>query len=75
MDPREALRCAELLFLAVERAEGLGWTSIRVGRLSRLARGDDTGLPPDPTTAPSSVFGPLPTPYHPDRRPSRRKRG
>jgi hypothetical protein len=71
MDPREALRWAQLLILAVERAEGLGWGQISVGRLSRVARGDDTALPPDPAAAPRSAFGSLPTPYHPDRRTTR----
>lgn len=45
---REALRRAVLLFEAVERAEALGWRTLTVKRLSQLARGDDTAMPPAP---------------------------
>lgn len=54
---REALRRALLLFDAVERAEALGWRTITVRRLSQLARGDDTAMPPHPNR-PSTTADP-----------------
>ena len=48
---------AELLQEGVRRARALGWRTITVSRLIRLAAGDKTALPPDPRTAPPSAFG------------------
>lgn len=64
----EVLRRAALLFQAVEYAEGLGWSQIGVDRLLRVARGDDSALPPDPATAPRSAFGSRPTPFRPAKK-------
>ncbi|MFF5589700.1 hypothetical protein [Streptomyces hygroscopicus] len=48
---------AELLREAIDRAARLGWRTVTVGRLRRLARGDEAALPPDPATAPRSGYG------------------
>lgn len=49
----DALRLLE----AVHRCRGLGWRTITVDRLVRIANGDDKAMPPDPTNAPRSVRG------------------
>lgn len=45
---REIYRNAALLFAMVERLEGLGWRTVTVSRLSRVARGDASAIPPLP---------------------------
>ncbi len=47
----------ELILEALARAERLGWRTITLRRLRRLAMEDETALPPDPSTAPRSAFG------------------
>lgn len=42
---------------ATRRARQLGWRTITVSRLMRVASGDDKAMPPDPATAPPSAFG------------------
>lgn len=50
----DALRLLE----AVHRARGLGWRTVTVDRLVRIANGDDDkAMPPDPASAPRSVRG------------------
>ena len=53
IDPDGAERLAE----AVRRARGLGWRTITVNRLVRIATGDDKAMPPHPDTAPKSSRG------------------
>jgi hypothetical protein len=43
---------AEALMLAVVRAQRLGWRTITVRRLARIASGDYTALPPEPPRRP-----------------------
>lgn len=45
------------LLEATRRARVLGWRTITVARLARIAAGDETAMPPDPATAPKSAFG------------------
>lgn len=47
----------ELILEALARAERLGWRTITLRRLRKLAMGDETALPPDPATAPARAFG------------------
>lgn len=47
----------ELLYEAARRAAELGWRTITVARLRKLAQGDASALPPGPATAPPSAFG------------------
>lgn len=49
----DALRLLE----AVHRARGLGWRTVTVDRLVRIANGDDKAMPPHPETAPQSARG------------------
>jgi hypothetical protein len=51
------MEIAQLILTAAARAERLGWRTITLKRLQRLADGDETALPPDPATAPRSAFG------------------
>lgn len=51
------MTAAELILEALARAERLGWRTITLRRLRRLATGDEKALPPDPRTAPRSAFG------------------
>lgn len=44
----ECLRRAALVFQAIERAQELGWADIAVVRLTELASGDESALPPAP---------------------------
>lgn len=56
----EAARIEDALRLleAVHRARGLGWRTITVDRLVRIANGDDDkAMPPHPETAPKSARG------------------
>jgi hypothetical protein len=48
---------AELILEALARAERMGWRTITLQRLRKLAAGDEKALPPDPVTAPISAFG------------------
>jgi hypothetical protein len=44
------------LLEAVHRARALGWRTVTVDRLVRIANGDDPkAMPPDPATAPKSA--------------------
>lgn len=47
----------QLLTEGARRAAALGWRTIAVSRLVRLAVGDRTALPPDPVAAPRSRRG------------------
>ena len=49
----DALRLLE----AVHRARGLGWRTVTVDRLVRIANGDDKAMPPHPAEAPKSRRG------------------
>lgn len=51
------MEIAQLVLEAAARAERLGWRTITLKRLQRLAEGDEKALPPDPATAPRSAFG------------------
>jgi hypothetical protein len=51
------MEIAQLILEAAARAERLGWRTITLKRLRRLAEGDEKALPPDPATAPRSAFG------------------
>lgn len=54
---REAVNMAARLVTAVDRADRLGWRTITIDRLVRIAEGDSSAMPPDPATAPPSAFG------------------
>lgn len=46
------------LLEAVHRCRELGWRTVTVDRLVRIANGDDyTAMPPNPATAPKSKRG------------------
>ena len=45
------------LLEAVHRCRALGWRTITVDRLVRIANGNDQAMPPDPATAPPSARG------------------
>lgn len=47
---------AERVLEATRRARILGWRTITVSRLARVAAGDEKAMPPDPATAPKSAF-------------------
>jgi len=51
------MEIAQLILEATARAERLGWRTITLKRLRRLAEGNRDALPPDPSTAPRSAFG------------------
>lgn len=57
---REAVNIALRLVTAVDRADRLGWRTITIDRLLRIAEGDPSAMPPDPATAPRSAFGSRP---------------
>ncbi|MEU9405548.1 hypothetical protein AB0E08_07575 [Streptomyces sp. NPDC048281] len=48
---QEALDVAAHLIVAVRRADRLGWHTIGVQRLLRIANGDTSAMVPDPATA------------------------
>lgn len=57
-DEDERIENGLRLLEAVHRLRGLGWRTVTVDRLIRIANGDDDkALPPDPTTAPPSARG------------------
>ncbi|MGS2592045.1 XF1762 family protein (plasmid) [Streptomyces hebeiensis] len=56
-DPAERVDAALRLLEAVHRARGLGWRTITVDRLVRIANGEATATPPDPAIAPKSARG------------------
>ncbi|MGW2550654.1 hypothetical protein [Streptomyces sp. NPDC001635] len=45
------------LLEAIHRCRARGWRTVTINRLVRIANGDDTALPPDPTTTPKSARG------------------
>lgn len=47
---------AALVLEATLRARALGWRTITVSRLMRVAAGDNKAMPPHPETAPPSAF-------------------
>jgi hypothetical protein len=56
---------ADRVLEATRRARALGWRTIAVSRLTRIAAGDERAMPPDPASAPKSAFStyrPRPTP-------------
>ncbi|WP_020141163.1 hypothetical protein [Streptomyces sp. 351MFTsu5.1] len=53
----ERIETALRLLEAVHRCRGLGWRTVTVDRLVRVANGDDKAMPPDPATAPRSARG------------------
>lgn len=54
----ERIETALRLLEAVHRCRALGWRTITVDRLVRIANGDDgKAMPPDPNTAPPSTRG------------------
>ncbi|MGW3308157.1 hypothetical protein ACWDG9_16405 [Streptomyces sp. NPDC001073] len=57
-DEAEMVEDALRLLQAVHRARRLGWRTITVNRLVRVANGDDPeAMPPHPDTAPKSARG------------------
>lgn len=57
-DEHDRFENALLLLEAVHRCRALGWRTVTVDRLVRIANGDDPkAMPPDPTTAPKSKRG------------------
>jgi len=57
-DEDELIKAGLRLVEAVYRCRALGWRTVTVDRLVRLANGDDPkAMPPDPVTAPKSVRG------------------
>lgn len=58
----ERIETALRLLEAVHRTRGLGWRTVTVNRLVRIANGDDKAMPPHPDTAPRSAFGPYRNP-------------
>jgi hypothetical protein len=59
-DQRTAVNMAARLVTAVDRADRLGWRTITIDRLLRIAEGDASAMPPDPATAPPSARGSRP---------------
>lgn len=58
MNEVERVEDALRLLEAVHRCRGLGWRTITVDRLVRIANGDDDkAMPPHPETAPKSARG------------------
>ncbi|MGR3870952.1 hypothetical protein ACUXZZ_20460 [Streptomyces graminifolii] len=54
----ERIESALRLLEAVHRCRELGWRTVTVDRLVRVANGDvDKAMPPNPDTAPKSVRG------------------
>jgi hypothetical protein len=54
----DRIETALRLLEAVHRARGLGWRTITIDRLVRIANGNDgKAMPPDPATAPKSARG------------------
>ena len=53
----ERIETSLRLLEAVHRCRALGWRTITIDRLVRIANGDDTAMPPDPATAPKSARG------------------
>ena len=57
-DETERIESALRLLEVVRRCRELGWRTVTVDRLVRLANGDDyTAMPPNPATAPKSKRG------------------
>lgn len=57
MNEPERIEDALRLLEAVHRARGLGWRTVTVDRLVRVANGDDKAMPPHPADAPKSKRG------------------
>jgi hypothetical protein len=54
----DRIEAALRLLEAVHRTRELGWRTVTVDRLVRIANADDdTAMPPDPATAPKSARG------------------
>lgn len=53
----ERIEAALRLLEAVHRCRELGWRTVTVDRLVRIANGDSKAVPPDPATAPESARG------------------
>ena len=54
----DRIETALRLLEAVHRLRGLGWRTVTVDRLVRIANGDDdTAMPPNPADAPKSARG------------------
>lgn len=52
------------LLEAVHRCRALGWRTVTVDRLVRIANGDDDkAMPPDPAAAPKSARGTYTNPH------------
>jgi hypothetical protein len=43
---------AARLIKAIDRADRLGWRTITIDRLLRIAEGDSSAMPPDPAAPP-----------------------
>lgn len=56
-DPAAQTEDALRLLEAVHRLRGLGWRTVTVDRLVRIANGDDSAMPPHPADAPKSARG------------------
>lgn len=57
-DEDERIEDGLRLLEAVHRCRALGWRTVTVDRLVRIANGDDdTAMPPNPATAPPSARG------------------
>jgi hypothetical protein len=57
-DQAERIEAALRLLEAVHRCRGLGWRTVTVDRLVRIANGDDDkAMPPNPADAPKSARG------------------
>lgn len=53
----ERIESALRLLEAVHRCRGLGWRTVTVDRLVRIANGEPKAMPHDPATAPKSARG------------------
>jgi len=51
-DEEKRVEIALKLLDAVQRCRELGWRTVTVNRLVRIANGDPMAFPPDPATAP-----------------------
>lgn len=57
VDESERITDALRLLEAVHRLRGLGWRTVTVDRLVRIANGDETAMPPHEDSAPKSQRG------------------